>query len=291
MEDGWDAADAFEREAFDTPNRPAFLAKAEAAADKIAGKKTARVTAQARSERDHAQFGRGVREQAQISLQEDGVPAGVPSLKDFVRGLRRLGACRPSWQAKPATWNQTARAVELERHGLTRLALLVGRGGASRVADVTTLVGRDVEFIEGAGHVAINWYDTKSDPFRLGQTTGSACRTGRFGRLRARVAQIQPDQLVFGRPKGAPADHPGTSYSRISAALKRVDKALTGHSIRRGALHELLYQGVRLEQIRTLSRHSCINALVRYLPAAELQVAKTTATLSRGLRVSPPRRA
>ena len=76
-----------------------------------------------------------------------------------------------------------------------------------------------------------------------------------------------------------------TTYRRVVAALRRADPTLSGHSLRRGALQDLLLSGVGLEAIRQVSRHSSINSLVRYLDSAKLELARQSAATTRKLRM------
>ena len=159
-------------------------------------------------------------------------------------------------------------ALELEPDLDTQLALVLAWSGAARVSDVVRLRVRDLSFEDG--FVAVNWSDTKSDPFRLGVTTGLHLTAEWTSRLRDRVT---------GRPEGDTALD--TDYRKLVRALKRVDATLTGHSLRRGALLALLEENVQMDVIRQVSRHSSLDALARYLPAGKLTIARTSAQASR----------
>ena len=205
---------------------------------------------------------------AVAAMSRMGVVVDSQLLQDFKRGLKRLGALRPQHQAKPATSAQVAAVVgreDVDRD--TKLAIVLGWCGAARVSDVVRLKCGDIAF--QSEFVAVNWAETKSDPFRLGVTTGlflSECWT--------EVLR----EAISGRAAGALVVD--TTYRRIVAALKKEDPELSGHSLRRGALAELLQEGLCLESLRQLSRHSSLDALARYLPAGKLKLARQTASTS-----------
>ncbi|KAJ9455184.1 hypothetical protein DIPPA_31532 [Diplonema papillatum] len=199
-----------------------------------------------------------------------GVPLDSQALRDFERSLKRQGALRPQKQALPATEEDVAKAIARERHTDTMLALALAWRGAARVADVTGLKAGDVT--RQKDFLAINWSDTKSDPFKLGVTTGIVLPEHLDSILEKKLRRKAPQDRLL-----------ATSYRRMSAALKRVRKGLTGHSLRRGAAASLLDAGLSLEEIRRVTRHSSIEALVRYLPAGKIALAAETAAASRKL--------
>ncbi|KAJ9459386.1 hypothetical protein DIPPA_28813 [Diplonema papillatum] len=151
-----------------------------------------------------------------------GVPLDSQALRDFERSLKRQGALRPQKQALPATEEDVAKAIARERP-------------------------RD-----GKDFLAINWSDTKSDPFKLGVTTGI----------------VLPEHL--------------DSILEKKLRRKAPQDRLLATSYRRGAATSLLDAGLSLEEIRS-TRHSSIEALVRYLPAGKIALAAETAAASRRL--------
>ncbi|KAJ9435026.1 hypothetical protein DIPPA_04989 [Diplonema papillatum] len=194
-------------------------------------------------------------------------------VRDFERSLRRQGAMRPTRQAVPATHQDIQRVLRKEAGSQVGLAIALAWAGAARVSDVTRLTVGDVSWEDG--FVAVNWSQTKSDPFRLGVTTGLVLSEDWSAELRRHVEGRPPGELIL-----------SVSYAQVKAALKRARPELTGHSIRRGALFRLLQKGLHLEEIRRVSRHSSLDALVRYLPAGKLAVARETATSSGLLAVN-----
>ena len=208
---------------------------------------------------------------ARVALRRMGVDVSDSQLlADFSRGLKREGALRPERQAVPALASQVRAAVRREPCWETQLALVLGWAGAARVSDVVRLRVRDVSLQEG--YVAINWSETKSDPFRLGVTTGVVLSAEWVGTLRTAMIGRNPEDLLC-----------RTTYAKVVRALKRVDPTLSGHSLRRGALQDLLTSGAGLESIRQVSRHASLDALARYLPAGKLELARQSAATSRGL--------
>ncbi|KAJ9473756.1 Gag-Pro-Pol polyprotein [Diplonema papillatum] len=177
-----------------------------------------------------------------------GRPIESQLVRDFVRSLKRAGALRPTKQAVPATKEDVERAVRLESDPVMRLAITLAWQGAARVDDVLTREARNVT--ESSDFWSVNWVGSKSDPFRLGQVTGVVLPPPQDQTLRSLLRSTRPGQRIFA----------GVTFRR---------EALTGHSLRRGALFRLLRMGVDLDTLRRVSRHSTQDALVRYLPEAE----------------------
>ncbi|KAJ9437841.1 Gag-Pro-Pol polyprotein, partial [Diplonema papillatum] len=186
-----------------------------------------------------------------------GRPIESQLVRDFIRSLKRAGALRPAKQAVPATKEDVARAVRLETDPVMRLAITLAWQGAARVDDVLTREARNVT--ESPDFWSVNWVGSKSDPFRLGQVTGVVLPPEEDETLRSLLRSARPGQRIFA----------GVTFRRVVAALKRSNQALTGHSLRRGALFRLLKMGVDLDTLQRVSRHATQDALVRYLPEAE----------------------
>ncbi|KAJ9435067.1 hypothetical protein DIPPA_31853, partial [Diplonema papillatum] len=200
-----------------------------------------------------------------------GRPVDSQLVRDFVRSLKRAGAMKPSKQAVPVTKDELHHAVRLESDPGVRVALALAWQGAARVDDVLT---RKAEHItEGAGFWAVNWVGSKSDPFRLGQVTGVILPPAQDQELRSLLSQTPPGRLLF----------PNIPFRRVVSALKRANLSLTGHSLRRGALFHLLRSGVDLRVIQSVSRHTTLSALMRYLPEAEVPLVRNTAEASASL--------
>ncbi|KAJ9441494.1 hypothetical protein DIPPA_29707 [Diplonema papillatum] len=197
-----------------------------------------------------------------------GRPIESQLVRDFIRSLKRAGALRPAKQAVPATKEDVARAVRLETDPVMRLAITLAWQGAARVDDVLTREARNVT--ESPDFWSVNWVGSKSDPFRLGQVTGVVLPPEEDETLRSLLRSARPGQRIFA----------GVTFRRVVAALKRSNQALTGHSLRRGALFRLLKMGVDLDTLQRVSRHATQDALVRYLPEAEVPLVRETACAS-----------
>ncbi|KAJ9471652.1 hypothetical protein DIPPA_13196 [Diplonema papillatum] len=127
------------------------------------------------------------------------------------RALKRQGALRPQKQALPATEEDVTKAIVRERYTDTKLALALVWRGAARVADVTGLKAGDVT--RQKGYLAINWSDTKSDPFKLGVTTGIVLPEHLDSILEKRLRRKAPQDRLL-----------ATSCRRMSAAREACPK-------------------------------------------------------------------
>ncbi|KAJ9435166.1 hypothetical protein DIPPA_33724, partial [Diplonema papillatum] len=194
-----------------------------------------------------------------------GRPVDSQLVRDFVRSLKRAGAMKPSKQAVPVTKDELHLAVALEADPRVRVALALAWQGAARVDDVLTRKAEHVT--ESAGFWAVNWVGSKSDPFRLGQVTGVILPPAQDQELRTLLSQTPPGRLLF----------PDLPFRRVVTALKRANISLSGHSLRRGALFHLLRSGIDLKVIQSVSRHTTLSALMRYLPEAEVPLVRNTA--------------
>lgn len=198
-----------------------------------------------------------------------GRPLDSQLVRDFVRSLKRAGAMNPTRQAVPATKADVERAIGLEPDPIVRAAVALAWYGAARISDVLSREAR--HFTEMSGYWSVDWVGSKSDPFRLGQATGVALPMPQSETLRSLIRTTPAQQRVFS----------GLPFKRVVAALKRAGQSLTGHSLRRGALFHLLRSGVSLDVLRSVSRHSSQDALMRYLPGAEVPLVQRTAETSR----------
>ena len=73
-------------------------------------------------------------------------------------------------------------------------------------------------------------------------------------------------------------EHPSTPLSdlttaRASATLGRVSPGLTAHSVKRGALVDLLNAGVPLSLIQVIAKHKDLETLLIYLPKVSVAMA------------------
>ena len=100
-------------------------------------------------------------------------------------------------------------------------------GGRGKGADVIRLKVGDITLERE--YVVVNWSETKSDPFCLGRTTGLYLADKWRNALQTAMTGVSPGDLLL-----------DTSYRKVVAALRREGKNLSGHSLRRGALHTFL---------------------------------------------------
>eukprot|EP01061_Rhynchopus_euleeides_P034059 TRINITY_DN57745_c0_g1_i1.p2 TRINITY_DN57745_c0_g1~~TRINITY_DN57745_c0_g1_i1.p2 ORF type:complete len:271 (+),score=46.78 TRINITY_DN57745_c0_g1_i1:439-1251(+) len=192
-------------------------------------------------------------------------------LQDYRRSLRRAGALVPSNQARPAQPAEVATALKLEQQPLRRLAVAMCWVTAGRASDVLRLKKCEI-CIRDDGIVAVHWHETKGDPFKLGRFTGHHLPDELRNILRDRLAKLaDPQALLF---------QPCITSSHIGKAMQRANKALTSHSLRRGAAQHLIRQKVPLDDLKFLTRHESTDTLVRYVAEAGLQRVNVTAGMS-----------
>ncbi|KAJ9439879.1 TATE DNA Transposon [Diplonema papillatum] len=195
---------------------------------------------------------------------------GSQVIRDARRALLRLGANIPERQAVPATFAEVRQALGSCRDPALRMTILFSWRAAARVGDVVRLRGKDVEIVEEGAKV--KWWWTKSDPFHLGAVSAVAMTRRDRAALETLKRDAGPDGTLF----------PVTT-ARVARSLKRVNPVLTCHSLRRGACTALFRSGSSLEQVRLVSNHSSIEALLRYLPMGELERVDQAVTLSQRL--------
>ncbi|KAJ9438646.1 hypothetical protein DIPPA_02380 [Diplonema papillatum] len=189
-------------------------------------------------------------------------------IKDLRRALRRLGANKPAKQAVPATSAEVHAVVGRSTDGAVAMAVLVAWRSGARVGDVVRLRPQDVTFTPGGAK--ISWWITKSDPFHMGALSAIALSARETAELRA-MAGCAREKLF------------PTTFGSVGRALRRENPELSCHSLRRGALTELLRGGVGLNEIRQFSGHSSESALLRYLPMAELSHVRELLQISQRL--------
>ena len=198
-------------------------------------------------------------------------------VQDYRRSLRRMGALMPGKQAKPARPSEVASAIELEKKPLIRLALAMCWVTAGRASDVLRLKKQEIT-IRPDGVVAVHWRETKGDPFQLGRFTGHHLTKAAQEILVQRLQAVRDQQgLIF---------PPGITSHQLGAALQRVNRELSSHSLRRGAAQFLLKQKVSLDEICLLTRHQTTESLIRYVAEAGLQRVDVTATMSQQLQAA-----
>ena len=183
------------------------------------------------------------------------------TLDAYSAGLDRDGGRAPLHQAHPATRAD----VEATRQFLTPseyVGMELARKTASRIGEIAALTATHVSSVEGTDGV---WQVTfpyhKGDPFRLGTSITFYPSEG----LRRSLEQLK-------------TEHPSTPLSdlttaRASATLGRVSPGLTAHSVKRGALVDLLNAGVPLSLIQVIAKHKDLETLLIYLPKVSVAMA------------------
>ena len=194
----------------------------------------------------------------------------TPMLRDLERSYKRSGALRPSRQAVPADLATVRQAIDGESSPVVRVALEVAFKAAARVGDLLKLDVRALSFEDS--YVGFDWSGGKSDPFRLGRTTGVALSPQAFDFLQTRCRSLPPDAPAF-----------PTTRQKLVAALRRVDPQLSGHSLRRGALMHLMQKGHSLAEMMSVSRHATVESLLHYIPLAKAHPAREAVRVSASL--------
>lgn len=186
------------------------------------------------------------------------VPYDIQTLLEYKRALKRDGALLPKSQAEPANPEDIAAAMEL----LTEpeaLGLLVAWLTASRIGEMEHLTINCLENVDSDLWIVTFPY-TKGDPFRLGSAT--PFRAGRFHERLKNSTRRTPE-----------AQWTPLKTSRAEAVVGRVREGLTAHSVKRGALLQLLRQGVPLHVIQMIAKHKDLETLLIYLPRGEVAYA------------------
>lgn len=181
------------------------------------------------------------------------------TLDAYSSGLARDGARAPAHQAPPATRAD----IDATRQYLTPseyVGMELARKTASRIGEMEQLnVSHVTPVSDGVWQVTFPYH--KGDPFRLGT-----------------VITIYPDESLrkaLERLHTMPPDTPITDLttSRAAAVLGRVRPGLTAHSVKRGALVDLLNAGVPLSLIQVIAKHKDLETLLIYLPKVSVAMA------------------
>ena len=149
-----------------------------------------------------------------------GDPIGhLQAVKDLERASKRQGAKRPTRQAKPAL---PGNVDDILRNEIirpeVRLGVALAWAGAARCADIVYLRAGDVRNVDDG--FAVNWVVTKSDPFRLGRTTGVVLVDKWRAMLQQRLQASAPKDQLF----------PDLSWRLMDGAMKTLGSKLGGDS-------------------------------------------------------------
>jgi hypothetical protein len=134
---------------------------------------------------------------------------------------------------------------------------------ASRFDDVAKLTAEKVvkEKVLEDGRVQWNVrFDVhKGDPFYLGGSSKMV--------LPPPMSLFLERYLIARNPSGPIT---AASYATVNAAIQELYHHLTCHSIKRGALMELLRAGVPMETLQTMAKHRHLKTLLIYLDSARV---------------------
>ena len=98
-----------------------------------------------------------------------------------------------------------------------RLGVALAWAGAARCADIVCLRAGDVRNVDDG--FAVNWVVTKSDPFRLGRTTGVVLVDKWREMQQQRLKVLVPEDQLF----------PDLSWRLMDGAMKTLGRGLSGH--------------------------------------------------------------
>lgn len=186
----------------------------------------------------------------------------------FRRAMYREGALNPLHQAPPLKFETMLDiARDPSQPVMHRMSVVVAWLTAARGADLRILTRRRIS-LQG-NELKLDFTGAKNDPFRLGLHSTVVVPEEFIEPLRTYLESVSPDQQPF----------PMTG-DQITRLLRHYDPALSGHSIRRGALRHLLLLGASLGEIRVFGRYKTEEGLLHYLPLADLPLQRQMRTTS-----------
>jgi len=157
-------------------------------------------------------------------------------------------------QAKPATWADVERAIEMEKDNHVKFAILTAWLTCARVGCILQLRKEDVTETEKG--LAVQFRRGKSVLARGMAYTVHTCRVPEMYRAKFQVFLSTKKGYLFPRVKG----------HKVKIALRRADPLLEKRSLRRGSLQLLArVGGLTLEQMLLFSGHTNVQMLNRYL--------------------------
>lgn len=194
------------------------------------------------------------------TCQESGLAVEEEVTAAYKESLARDGALKAGRQAPPAT-KEDVRQTGAYLTPNEYLGMRLGRKTASRIGELKHLLKQHFENLEGRIW-AITFPYHKGDPYRLG-----TCIT-------VELDESLHKDLVE-RLKWVPDGVSVTDLTtrRAAAVLGSVRPGLTAHSIKRGALVDMLRAGVPLQLIQIIAKHKDMETLMVYLPRAEVAMA------------------
>lgn len=181
------------------------------------------------------------------------------TLDAYSAGLNRDGARMPAHQAPPATRQDIEATADILTPS-EYVGMELARKTASRIGEMGPLTNEHVSPVrDDIWQVTFPYH--KGDPFRLGTTITFCPSEG----LRRAL------ELLRTMPQGTFLTDLTTA--RAAAVLARVRNGLTAHSVKRGALVDLLEAGVSLPLIQVMAKHKDLETLLIYLPKVSVAMA------------------
>jgi len=141
----------------------------------------------------------------------------------------------------------------------------LARRTCSRIGEMGHL--RRYHFTEGPERdgkrlTIVKFPQSKGDPFRLGIEIPVGLSSEEHSYLWGWIRSLEGEQPFTTLQTG-----------RADAIMKRVNPELSAHSIKRGALVDLLRAGVPLSVIQAMAKHKDLESLYIYLPRSEVAMA------------------
>jgi hypothetical protein len=175
-------------------------------------------------------------------------------IREYIQSLARRGYVGGTG-ATPASTRDIADALRTAAdHGL-RMQLLAMFLLAARTDDVQRLKTTDIrgEECEGETHLVVTW----TSGTKTGMTPLVDIVT-----LPAMYSDEMKTYLASLGPNGRPFP---LGHAAITAALRRVNPALSSHSIKKGALVTLVAEGHSFEQVAFKAKHASLKLLRVYI--------------------------
>lgn len=184
-------------------------------------------------------------------------------ISEFKAAVKRAGS-GPLHQAPPASMEDVqgtkSYCTEDEWRGIW-----LARRTCSRIGEIAHLRGEHFQVgpeMDGKKITFVTFPVHKGDPFRLGTTIPLGLSEEEHTLLWSWINSLLPNQPFSTLTTG-----------RADSIMKRVRAGLSAHSIKRGALVDLLRANVPLSVIQTMAKHRDLESLFIYLPRTEVSLA------------------
>lgn len=184
----------------------------------------------------------------------------------YMQGLRKSGAMAPEQQAVPIAKDELYHLLRvLDEGGRSheQVHILIMWFTASRFDDVQKLVTEKLEREKALEDGRIQWnvrFDVhKGNPFYLGGSSKMILQPDLSAVLERHLTRRSPQEPVT-----------ATNYNQVNMAIQEYYPNLSCHSIKRGALMEMLRAGVPLETLQVIAKHRQLQTLLVYLDSARV---------------------